>query len=399
MIRPIIFCLILICVVTADAANPNRRYFEPIDLPITVRVDTNDADIKAVYDLVRNFLSARPDSLYDNPYWNNGEKKKFSEPYPARAVLFPRPEIILSFPPKVLSIEKEDDYYCVRVLFERDGLEETFQKSNPWALARLYAKKTDVKKTKEEKQIEKDSGITDHREYRLFDPLKINTKGFRHTRTGPIDFYYPPTYYFDNRTAQRMAMFCQGLKNKYSLPDIEPIEFYITRDGDELSKILGLDYFLYPVSGRSQPSNAQVFSALDVEWYPHEIVHVFFRDFKPHFLLMEGIATYEGGSLNIKFDELVKNLADFLKQNDTLTFQNILDNPFLEKGTANYYTVGGVLCKMAYEKDGANAVKALLASGASDDELYQRIEFVLGIKREQVTEVLRQKVKEYAGPK
>lgn len=378
------------------AAIP-EGYVRQIDLPITVRVDTSDADVKAVYDLVWNFLSTRPDSLYDNPYWNNDEKKKYPEPFPARTMIFQSPDIINSFPPLVLSIEKEGDYYCVRLLFYREGLEHPHKSSNPWAILRLYTKKSDVNKTKQEKKLEKESGIKDHREYRLYDPLKITTKDWRYKRVGPIDYYFPFNYYFDQRTAQQMAIFCQGLKNKYSLPDVEPIEFYIARNVDEISQAVGLDYFLGPTSGRSHAPNSQVFSALGSEWYPHEIVHIFFREFKPHFILMEGIATLEGGSMNRSFDELVKELDSFFTINDTLTFQNILDSPYLEGGTTIYYTTGAVLCKMAWEKKGAETVKTLLSGGYQNEELYQTLESVLGVTRENITQILRAKVKEYAG--
>jgi len=401
MIRIVPVILIAVFSVISAVEHP-PGYVELIDLPITVRVDTTDADVKAVYDLVRNFLSTRPDSLYDNPYWNDSEKKKYPEPYPARKMIFQSQEIVSAFPPKVLSIEKEGEYYCIRTLFYREGLEKPYQGSNPWAIQRLYAKKVEIKKKEEEKKIEEqasesDGTKRDNKEYRLFDPLRILTKDWRHERIGPIEFYYPSNYYFDRRGGNAMGQFCRGMRNKYVIPDVEPIEFYITRDVDELAQIVGLDFILGPTSGRSNPANAQVFSALGNEWYPHEIMHVYFRDYKTHYILTEGIATYEGGSLNKSFDELVVDLADYLDKNDTITFQNFLDSPYLEGGTTFFYTVGAVLCKMAYQKGGPASVKALLESGVDNEQLYQKIETVLGISRDKVTEVLRTKIKEYAG--
>ena len=401
MIRIIPAILIAVFSVISAVEHP-PGYTELIDLPITVRVDTTDADVKAVYDLVRNFLSTRPDSLYDNPYWNEAEKKKYPEPFPARRMIFQSPEIVSAFPPRVLSIEKEGEYYCIRTLFYREGLEEQYNQSNPWAIQRLYAKKVDIKRKKEEEknkaeESESDPAKIDNKEYRLFDPLRILTKDWRRERIGPIDYYYPFNYYYDRRGGSAMAQFCRGIQDKYDLAEVELIEFYICRNVDEMAQIVGLDYFLGPTSGRSSAPNAQVFTALGKEWHPHEIMHIYFRDYKPHFILMEGIATYEGGSLNRKFDELVNDLSDYLNKNDTITFQNFLDSPYLEGGSTFYYTVGAVLCKMAYQKGGAATVKALLESGYENEQLYQKIESVLGIPRDKVTEVLRAKVKEYAG--
>jgi len=396
MKRSIILVCFLLCYSAVAAALP-PSYVRLIDLPITARVDTADADVKAVYDLVRHFLSARPDSLYDNPYWNEGEKKKYPEPYPARRMIFQSEEIIKSFPPLMLSIEKEGEYYCARVLFYREGLAEPYRGSNPWAIARWYAKKVEIKREKEDHKQEPDSAKKDNKEYRLFDPLQVLTQDWRHERIGPIDYYFPFNFYFDHRTAHQMGQFCRGLRHKYGLPDVEPIEFYICRSVDELAQISGLDFILGPTSGRSLPANAQVFSALGNEWYPHEIVHLFFRDFKPHYILMEGVATYEGGSLTTDFDTLVVRLAEFLDKNDSMTFQNFLDSPYMEGGTTFFYTFGAVLCKMADQKGGPTAVKALLEAGNDNEQLYQKIESVLGIPRDKLTEVLRAKVKEYTG--
>ncbi len=398
--------IILIAVSSlVSAAEHPPGYIELIDLSITVRVDTTDADVRAVYDLVRNFLSTRPDSLYDNPYWNDSEKKKYADPFPARRMIFQSSDIVRSFPPKVLSIEKEGDYYCIRTLFYRENLEEPYKSSNPWAIQRLYAKKVEIKKKKGEKTDEETQDSSqveekkkeDIKEFRLFDPLRILTKDWKRERIGPIEYYYPFNHYFDRRAGNAMAQFCRGMRNKYGVPNVEPIEFYICRSVDEMAQIVGLDYFLGPTSGRTHAPNAQVFTALGSEWYPHEVMHVYFRDYKPHFILMEGVATYEGGSMNKSFDSMVVELAEYLNKNDTITFQQILDSPYLEGGSMIFYTVGAVLCKMADQKGGPALVKVLLESGIENEQLYQKIEAVLGIPQDKVTEVLRAKVKEYTG--
>ncbi len=213
---------------------------------------------------------------------------------------------------------------------------------------------------------------------------------------GPIDYHFPHDYFFDRGVGLRMTKFIKSVRKKYGLPKVSPIEFYITRNQDEIAAAAGLDFILGPSAGRSNTPNAQVFSSLASEWYPHEIVHVMFRDFRPHFILNEGIATYLGGSMNRPFDSLVTKLAELFDTNDTITFQQIRESPFLEGSTAVYYTVGAVLCKMAYQQGKAKKVKEMLSSGVSDDELYATIERVLRIQRQDVTAAVRQKTKEYA---
>ena len=76
--------IFLISVCNLFAAEHPPGYVELIDLPITVRVDTTDADIKAVYDLWRKFLSSRPYSPIASPLWNQTELKRYRDPYDTR---------------------------------------------------------------------------------------------------------------------------------------------------------------------------------------------------------------------------------------------------------------------------------------------------------------------------
>ena len=410
----LIVTVFLISVCNLLAAEHPPGYVELIDLPITVRVDTTDADIKAVYDLWRKFLSSRPDSAIDRSLWNKKELKRYGEPYAARSWIYNSQNIINSFPPLLLSLEKEGKFYAIRTLYYSEGLEKQYKSSNPWALQTMYAKKVKIKikNEDEEKKIDtmpqgKREGFVapepdslrkkkDSAEYKLFDPLHVITDSWRNRRMGPIDYHFPHDYFFDRGVGLRMTKFIKSVRKKYDLPKVSPIEFYITRNQDEIAAALGLDFILGPSAGRSNTPNAQVFSSLASEWYPHEITHVLFRDFKPHFILNEGIATYLGGSMNRSFDSLAADLDQFFDSNDTISFQQILDSPYLEGSTAIYYTVGAVLCKMAYQEGRAEKVKELLSSGVSDDELYVTIERVFRISKQDVTAAIRQKTKEYA---
>ena len=136
MNKNINLCLLLIIATLslssfASAAEHPPGYIELIALPITVRVDTTDADIKAVYDLWRKFLSSNPDSAIDSSLWNQKELKRYSDPYAARSWIYNSERIIKSFPPLLLSIEKEGKFYVIRTLYYSEGLEEPYKGSNP----------------------------------------------------------------------------------------------------------------------------------------------------------------------------------------------------------------------------------------------------------------------------
>ncbi|PAU95524.1 hypothetical protein CK503_00215 [Aliifodinibius salipaludis] len=63
----IIFCFL----------NGNAQ--ELIDLPIAPRVDTTDVEVKKVYKLWQKHLSNQPNNIYDNPYWSEQQKEKWSD--------------------------------------------------------------------------------------------------------------------------------------------------------------------------------------------------------------------------------------------------------------------------------------------------------------------------------
>ena len=88
------------------SANPTFGQQTKIDVTIHSRVDTTQKEIKEVAVLWTNYLNAKPDSLYDNPYWNNAEKVRFnsfdlSTPY---LYQFSSKKLLNYYKPTILSI-------------------------------------------------------------------------------------------------------------------------------------------------------------------------------------------------------------------------------------------------------------------------------------------------------
>src|SRR3954464_14778815 len=99
--------------------NKNFAQQTKIDVTIHSRVDTTKPEIKEVALLWINYLNSKPDSLYDNPYWNSAEKLKFRHFDFSMDYLyqFPSNEVLSYYKPTILSIEKEHDNYCIRTIF------------------------------------------------------------------------------------------------------------------------------------------------------------------------------------------------------------------------------------------------------------------------------------------
>lgn len=62
----LILTAILLILFTGSAFGQVKSY-------LTARVDTTQREVKAVYELIGNYINSNPDSLYNNPYWNEDE--------------------------------------------------------------------------------------------------------------------------------------------------------------------------------------------------------------------------------------------------------------------------------------------------------------------------------------
>jgi hypothetical protein len=147
-----------------------------IDVTIHSRVDITNLEIKEVAMLWINYLNSKPDSLYNNPYWNKSEKLKlkrfdFSIDY---LYQFPSSQLLRYFKPTILSIEKEGDNYGIRTIFSADRLPEEYRKSNPWCITKLYA-------------------IKENDEWKLKNALPVITENWNKKNVGKNNFHLPTT--------------------------------------------------------------------------------------------------------------------------------------------------------------------------------------------------------------
>lgn len=353
-----------------------------VEVTLTARVDTSDAEIKEIVNLWINYLSSNPDSVYDNPYWNEEEKRKYHYFDLASKLMYQMPsEHLLSvYKPIILAVEPEKGKYSIRTLFYAEGLEPPYKSSNPWCSLRVYA--------------ELENGV-----WKLRNALPVLTENWKRKEIGKITFIYPYNHTFNEELARKSVDFCDSIAQVFNFPDWKPFEYYITHSRDELGTLLGFDYFFAGITtGIGYPKNGLLFSGFGTEWYPHELVHMIVESQKDrHQMINEGFATWLGGQKGKSFEENLLDLAKVLSTNDTLTFDDILNNRVWIPGA--YYTTGAVLCEMMYEKGGASAIKFILDSVNNNSELYESIVKILGIKKEDFNKAWRKKVLEYANSK
>lgn len=352
-----------------------------VDVTIHARVDTTKAEIKEIATLWINYLSSRPDSIYDNPYWNEEEKQKYEDFDFSRSSMFQMyktsKQLFYVYKPTILSIEKEGNNYAIRTLFNADGIEGDYRKYNPWSITKLYA-------------------VKENDEWKLKNARLIITQNWNRKTIGKITFIYSPSHTFDEALAQKSNRFCDSIATKFQFADWKPFDFYITSSADEMGRLLNFDYFYAGyTTGKGLNDERILLSGLNSEWYPHEFIHLIVEHKKRHLLIEEGFARWIGGSQNKPFEEYAAILAENLAKDDTVTFDNIMDQKWGWQFTA-YYTMGSVICKMVYEKGGISNLKILLdVPPGDDDALIKTLCELLKIEPGELDRVLREETLKY----
>lgn len=352
-----------------------------IDVIIHARVDTTNAEIKEVANLWVNYLSSRPDSICDNPYWNEEEKKKYEDFDFSRTSMFQMyktsKQLFYVYKPTILSIEKEGDNYAIRTLFNSDMVEGMYRKYNPWCITKLYA-------------------VRENEQWRLKNARPVITQDWNRKTIGKITFIYSPSHTFDEALAQKSNRFCDSVAAKFEFTDWKPFDFYITASADEMGQLLNFDYFYAGyTTGKGLNDQRVLLSGLNSEWYSHEFIHLIVENKKRHLIVEEGFARWVGGSQNKPFEEFAEILAENLTKDDTVTFNHILSKKWGWQFTA-YYTTGSIICKMVYEKGGLAALKTLLNLPEGDDDaLIKTLCELLKIEPDELDKVLREETLKY----
>ena len=168
---------------------------------------------------------------------------------------------------------------------------------------------------------------------------------------------------------------------------------YQFRDFAQLNTCVGLDvahsYTRIEKNAYADASNAIIYSTGSKDYF-HELVHLYVgKDYVAYCneWINEGLATYLGDSY-LSLDEHLKNLAVDLKKhpeydlNDFLQYkEKFTDLADIKHMTGYEYTLGGLICKLAYEKKGFEGLHTLMSAGIEKEKVYQAIEKVLGIKQ------------------
>lgn len=353
-----------------------------LELPITSRVDTTDADVRAVYRLWRSYIASRPDSIHDNPYWSEAEKAKRHDFDLSRKWTYGYDVIglhgsvnlhdVYDIQPHVLSIEREGESFAIRTLYLPA---ET--KFGVFTVQRVYARK-------------------ENGEWRLFSALPVVTRDWIRHSIGPVEYVVDPDHEFDRAKARATASYVDSLRLTFGLHDEPPIKFYLASTKEAMARAIGLEYTWDPTDGRGYPRDRLLFRGDGSEWNPHEVAHAVFGAYDLTHIILEGLATYLGGSGDRSFEMVAADLAQELYDEDTSNFDDVIKGKI--GSVTMFYGTGAILVDAVLQKEGVEGLKRFLTLSSTPEGVYKGLLDVLGVRKDESDEFWRARARTYMMP-
>ena len=375
--RSYVFVTTICCLVFGSTWGQN--------VTLNSAVDTADLENKAIVKLWINYLTSDPDSLYDNPYWNSEEKRKYKSYDLLKSEGFITPSLYYwakSDQNIILSISKKGDHTLLRSMFYRQIPKGEI---TTMAIVNVVAKKENNK-------------------WVLYNYLPYHSSGWIHKKVGSINYIYHRRHNFNAKKAKSANEFLRSLRSIFDLK-ISELTYYIAPDCDEIHRLKGFDYVFtmgtLEICGFYDAFNHIIYStSAGGESNQHELVHVVNEQFpNAHELLLAGIAAYWGGD-NANFGKPLiyhlKQVDEYLLKHKDIDLNSFTEFYSMDSKTNPQYVIGAILCDEALRKGGVDKLKKMLHAGATDEQLIDVIHKELGIMPTDLNTFFRGRISELA---
>lgn len=224
---------------------------------------------------------------------------------------------------------------------------------------------------------------------------KVETRDWKQTKMRNITFHYPPYHKFNRARASSLISAIVELEEAWGLQPI-PIDYYFARTNQEIQTVKGFDFNFYMTrserpGGMAYEEENSIFCWGYDEAYLHEFIHLYLNPLYPQSPLLEGIATFYGGSLGRSFPEHLVRLNAYLKEHPEIDASDPMTFYYMDEDTNPQYALQALICHLFYVKEGTDGLKAIMQL-ESMDEVYRE----LGIAPEFRNDFLRDMVEEFS---
>jgi hypothetical protein len=273
------------------------------------------------------------------------------------------------------AVPQDTSEYIIRTLYTAVG-----DAALPVGIVRLYA-------------------VYEEGRWVLGNALPRLTRRWEHHQVGPIHYVVQPGRVFDSSRAERARAFADSVAQVFAAPSVDSMTYYVADSPADMYQILGFDWLPAAAGGGGMTvyANRQLFSGdpAFAEEHRHELVHFVLAPLTQgagaHRLVFEGLATWLGGTTGLSAAASRRAFADYLRKYPAVTLDSLLSGTY----DAGFRPGGAALCRLVYEAGGVPAVKALLSTGPSDDQLRAAVQRQLGLSWSAVGERWRAAATQY----
>lgn len=350
-------------------------------------------DIPAVAKLWKEYLDSYPDSLYNNPHWNEADKARYtsydllrSEGYLhlyRQAATSGLDNLVLSIVP----LTDNGDCYDIRSMFYWQN------EQVPYVVAIVH-----VLARKDERG-----------EFKLANWLHWYSREWQTKQVGLITYHYYPGYRFDESKAKKANQFLAMLRDKFELPE-EEVTVYISPGWKETELLKGYDYTVAAtvvsdnsnLGGTTDIDNRIIYSnAVKGEFYEHELMRLVRNHFpqEMHRLFTNGIAEYyteDRMMRGVPIQEHFDRLDRYLNEHPEIDLQEF-DRFDAGNRAEPIYLVGLATVWLTLEKGGYDLLKrGMRTVSNNDDEMRRFFDRELGIPVDSIDRRLRELIHHFA---
>ncbi|MFZ6052566.1 hypothetical protein [Halocola ammonii] len=341
---------------------------------VSSRVDTSNSDVRAVIDLYENYYNSKPDSIYDNPYWNKKEKELYRDFDFSRASIFQgdmnAEKLFRYFSPFVMSVEPIGEKYQIRVLFSSPTTDPEYAGSKVWCIQKLNA-------------------IREGEKWVLENLIVELAKNWSTEKVGFIEYVFPTGHQFDRKEANRADQFCREMIERFNPDYNEAFKFFVTNSTDDMGLLENFDYYFVGIT-TGKAREGMILTAKGNEFYPHELIHKLLppNPNRAH-VIEEGLATFLGTRQDpMEYEQLMKKLATDLREApDKVNFKSVLSQSVSSNGYQTAYPAGAAICELVYEKSGDEGLIQLMkADTTTYKDIIKAVSSITELSEEEIEE-------------
>lgn len=368
-------------------------YSQTIIPDISARVDTSKTAIKQVYNLYKNYLNSRPDSIYHNPNWNTKEAKQYLK---GKVLRIDRSAIQMFsyydsktyfsyYKPKILQIDSiGSNRYQIKTIFAKECPDTDYKTFTPDCITKLYA-------------VRDDNGL-----FKLENVISYDTRNWKTFKFKFTTYKVHPNSVFNKKEAVKASSFCEKISKQFNIT-IEPFTYYILPNSDEMGKLYNYEYWLSYLGGQTLNPFKEIYTTYGNASYPHEFVNLLFPLPKDNIsfcpmIINEGLATWLAGpSMTETFEHALTETSKTFQSKEKISLEDIMTFKLRnEFDNSILYVTGGVICKLVYEKHGVEGIWELYNS--TDKNFKFVLEKLFGVPYDNLEKYVIEYIRDFEKP-